>query len=114
MASYCLLTRGALQIFLLKMSDDNWGFGCYVLNLNIRQSTQVEGFYSQLHERHKFILRDLLSDDTVIDINFAINDAMRVAARKMCPDANPEWPDMAQRDFLWEESRHAREVAIVQ
>jgi len=96
------------------MSDNNWGFGCYGLNLNIRQSTQVEGFYLQLHERHKLILRDLFSDDTVIDINFAINDAMRVAARKMCPDANPEWPDMVKRDFLWEESRRTREVAIVQ
>lgn len=96
------------------MSDDDWGFGSYGLKLNIRQGSQVKGFYAQLDEWHKLILRDLFSDDTVIDINFAITDAIRVAARRMCRDSSPEWPEMVHWDFAWEESRRAREVGIVQ
>jgi len=95
---------------LFNMSDDDWGFSSYGLNLNIRRSSQVEGFYAQLHDRHKF----LFSDDTVIDINFAITDAMRVVARRMCRDPNPEWPEMIQMTSHGKKIIRACEVAIVQ
>ena len=116
LAVYFSLCRRAVRCSSCSAMADNdeWFSDLNSLNLNGRQAHQVEGFYLQISERHKFVMRQLFSDDTFFDINFVMTDAMRVAARGLCRNPSAEWPEMHHYDHAWEAGRRNRELAIVQ
>lgn len=46
-------------------------------------------------------MRTLFSDDTILDINFMMTDALRAAAHRMCPNRSAVWSEMDSRDHEW-------------